>query len=310
MAFLLGEMAAARTGKIAIAKKNKIWVTAREFKQSFYVLGTPDEDEDDIVGAIGVPHVATLYAGAVCRGHEVKEIQPVTNPRTGDPGILYEVVGLFDNDIDPAEIQDQQDTDPTERRARVDWRGEFTEETLERDAIDGVPIATSAGERIVVTHPIPIIILEISRYESWPVDPLTVLEYSGRVNSEDFYGAPEGTAWLQPIEGPEEEVEGTLYVAAHYIVKFKIKEDPENPDEFLKDTWKMRLLDQGNLAFLPFSEPLTALQVLDDNGNPRTANLDGEGYKLPDGPDQEPVFREFNRFTKVDLNDLNLGPFA
>jgi hypothetical protein len=280
-------------------------VQGRKFKQSFYVLAGMDEDEDDIIATIGIPQVGTLYRGAVCLGHDVREISPVMNPHTGLPGVLCEVVIDFDNDVTPDDA-DQPNTDPENRRARVNWTGELEDELLERDAITGDPIETPAHEAILVTAPTMIHILEITRYETWPFNPLTNFLYGGKLNSAPFYDAPIGTAWLQPIEAPEEELEGSRYVHATYRVKFKIKEDPENPGQMLADTWKMRLLCQGQ-QFINQSNGKVE-RNLDDNGDPVKTNLSLFGRRL--GPSEDPEYLLFNRLSKTDLNDLNLGPFA
>lgn len=308
MGIILGEMAGQRTGSKRIEKRNALWVTATQFKKSFYVLAAPTETEADIIATIGVPQVGTLHLGAVCRGHDVRELESVMNPYTGEPGALCEVIGEFDNDIDPGDVEDQEDTPPENRRAKVNWTSHFEDEVLEKDTVTGKPIATSAGERILITSPTPICVLEVSRYETWPFNPLTLLLYGGRVNDDDFYGAPTGTAWMQPIDAPEEDLEGQRYVHATYRVFFKMKFDPDNPTEFLPDTWKAKLLNQGQQYIDESTSPRKIKRATDDEGNPIKVNLDEDGHRL--GPDDDPTYSEFNRLYKKDLNDLNLGPYA
>lgn len=308
MGIILGEFAAARTGMRKIQKRSGLWVSAQQDRQSFYVLADPSETRDDILQTVGVPQVGTLYLGSVCRGHDVRELESVFNPFTQGPGVLCEVIAEFDNDVDPDEAQNQETTAPENRRAVVNWHGEFEEEALEKDVVTGKPIAVSNGERALLVAPVPICVLEVSRYETWPFNPLTMLLYSGRLNSQDFYDAPEGTAFLEPIEAPEETLEGTRYVHATYRVKFKMKFDPENPGEFLKDTWKARILNQGNVYIDESTSPRTIRRSVDKEGNPIKVNLDEDGHRL--GVDDDPTYSEFNRLTKTDLNELNLGPFA
>jgi len=281
---ILGEMAAARSGSIKLEKRDKIWVTAKEFQKSFYVLGTQDEGESSLVATIGVPQRGTLYEGALCLGHQIRESASVLNPYTQTLGILAEIVAEFTNDISP---------------------NEFEDEVLDKDPVTGDPIETTAHERLILTGPQPIPILEVSRYEQWPFNPVTLLVYSGRLNEVDFYGAPRGTALLQPIQAPEEELEGELFVKATYRVKFKMKFDPDNPSQFLEDTWKAELLNQGQ-QYLDDEGKIK--RATDANGNPIKVNLAEDGTVLD--PEAEPHYVKFNRFTYADLNDLNLGPYA
>lgn len=304
-----GEKAGAATGKIGLIKRNKLWTVGRNFKKAFYLVAGPDETEDDWLATIGVPQRGTLYQGAYCLSHDFKEVTPVLNPYTGQPGVLVEVMCEFTNDISADEAEDDND-DPTQRRAKVNWSSEFEEEVLEKDAVTGDPIETEAGEPYIVTHPYPISILEVSRYEQWPFNPLTLLLYGGRLNDVDFYGAPRGSAWLQPIQAPEEEVGGELFVRATYVLKFKIKFDPENPSQFLEDTWQADILQQGTQAVTGLTgegDPIIQ-RITDKNGNPIRVKLAEGGTILGEGLD--PYYKRVNRLTYTDINDLNLGPFA
>ena len=125
------------------------------------MLGGLNDTTDEVIATIGVPKFGTLYQGALCLGHEVRELEPVMNPHTGQPGVLYEVVGDFDNDIS-ADDADEKDTPPENRRAVVNWDAELEEELLEKDAITGAAIQTSANEPILITGPVLIHTLEIT----------------------------------------------------------------------------------------------------------------------------------------------------
>ncbi len=303
MGIFFGELAEARTGKIGIVKREKMWVTGRDYHQSFYVLAAASETEDSIRGTIGVPTIGTHYEGAYCISHDVKELTPCRNPFTGAASILCEVTCEFTNDISgPDADQEETEKDPEDRSPVVNWTSEFEEEVLEKDVVTGEPIQTRAGEQIIITGPIPVPVLEVIRYETFPFNPVTLLLYGGRINSAAFYGAPEGTAWLQPIEAPEVRIEGKKYVHATYRVRFKMREDPEEPGTFLKNTWRARLLHQGQQYLDDGGKPV---QATDENGNPIRVNLDDEGKVTG-----TPQYLNFNRLHKINLNDLNLGPYV
>jgi hypothetical protein len=308
MAVSLGEKAEVSGGSVKVVKRGGLWVEAREFKRTFLVVATPDEDEDDIRTAVGIPQIATLYKGAVCRGHDVKESSPVRNPFTGQRGFLYEVDVAFDNDVNPDDAGGAgQGTSPTSRRPKCRWRCETVNEVIPRDVITGDPIVNRAGYPIVATSPIADYIREITRYENYPFDPTVFLAFQNRTNSVEFYGAPEGCAWLFDIESDEEDVDGTLYERVTYRVRFRIRTDPDTGD-LQPDTWKASFLNYGP-THRPFSAEDDPIRAVDKvTGEPIEVNLDDDGLILQPG---EPViYIKFNDKLKADLNFLNLGPYA
>jgi hypothetical protein len=185
------------------------------------------------------------------------------------------------------------------------WYGEELEEVLEVDAVTGDPVQTDAEEPIITTAEYAIAILEIKRYEFFPFDPNVILDYSCHVNSNTFWGAPEGTARMLCPEASEKEViNGVDYVHVTYKIKFKIKKIAGVMQE---DSWKARLLHHG----FKFREAVGSAPEIytDKHGNPATVNLtNGTGTKKADGAD--PDYKEFNRYPKVDFDTLSLGPFV
>lgn len=306
MPVVIGEKDAAATGAIEIVKKRGLWTESRRFEKSFYVLADLNDDEDAVRNTTGVPPIASPYQGAVCRGHKPEERGRVRNPLTGQPGILWEVVCSFDNDITPDDAEDAGGgSAPTSRRPKIRWRGVLEDEVLERDAIDGIPITTTAGEKVLVTHPVPYPILEVRRFENRPYEPLNILNYVSHTNENPFYGAPTGSALMLPIEADEVEVDGEPYVEAVYQIQFKLIRDPDNPSQFLPDGWKYRYLNNGHI----YIDTVTGkyVRAVDEEGNPIKVNLDEGGYRISE--DAEPTYSERNRFPKADFDNLNLGPF-
>lgn len=199
------------------------------------------------------------------------------------------------------------------------WSSDTEEDVLERDAITGMPIVTSAGEPINVTHPVTNPVLEIKGYFNAPFDPDVILLYNNKVNSDDFYGAPEGTAFMSSITADDEEViNERRVVPATFTIKFKLREDPDNPGSLMRDTWHLKLLNQGQfyLDYVQEEQTVTRrrLRALDENGHPIMVNLRLDGSALPLTNEGHPVadatYLDFNRFTKIDFNNLNLGPYG
>lgn len=299
------EIAATRTTKVALVKENKIYRLSVERKLAFYVLSSPGEDEDDILSAVGLPQIFSPYRGTYCKTLDIKESEPVMNPYTGQPGILSEVECGFDNNFS-ADDQEDQENPPEERRPKISWHGENEDEVLEKDAETGEPIQTVAREPIIMTAPVVYQTLQIRRFEAFPFEPLVGLLYPNKLNSNTFWGAPTGTAWMQPIEaGEDEEIEGQLYVAVTYRIKFKMVQGTGG--QFESDTWKTNTLHQGTQYFDPNEDVTKTVKALDSRGEPVTILLAGDGTPLDASLD--PQYLRFNRFKKIDFDALNLGPF-
>ncbi len=305
MAVSLGEKAETESAKIALVKKDKLWYKQREASRTFQVVSSLTEDYDQICGAVGVPQIGTLYRGMVVMDHDAREVSPIRNPITGLPGLLWDVTAKLTNDISYTNAN--EDENPLYRRPICKWRCETVDEALPRDVLTGDSIATAAGEPLVVTGPSGDYIREVTRYELFPFDPTVFLGFHNRISATEFYGAPVGTAWLYDIETDEEDVNGDIYEHVTYRIRFRLREDPDNPGQFAENTWKGTALNYGNYA-RPFPG-LPAERVIDrKTGEPMTVNLDEDGTILPEG--QPAIYLAFNRFAYADLNQLNPGPFS
>lgn len=304
---VLGEREAANLGDISLVRKNKFWTKQSKFARTYYVLSdNVSQTEATIMATSGVPQHLSILSGAWCIRQEAKEVATVgKHPTLGVPCILWEVTCHFDSDVDV----DEASQTPTARTPKVRWYGENEEELLDADAITGDPIVTPAGERLLVTGPACISILEVRRFESPPFSPTIQLDYANHANSTTFYGAPEGTALMLPIEASEPQViDSTSVVEVIYRIKFKIKKAPGGGLQ--SNTWMAKPLAQGTKYLKEGSGGsggMVATVYTDANGNRTTVNLAADGTKLP--PDAPPVFLAFNRFPKVNFNTLALGPF-
>lgn len=305
MASVIDEIVATAVGGFTLVKQDKIYRQQRNFDRSYYVVGDDLNDrESQACTAVGIPQIGFILQGAICRGVKAKELDRVKNPFNGNACALFQVDCSFDNDYNE-EDADESNQAPEARTPKVRWYGENDTEELSRDAITGKAITTTAGEKIIVEHPIAFPILEIKRYGFAPFDPDVILQYVNRTNSTVFWGAPKGSALMLPITADEVTIDGGKYVEETYTIKFKPKTLDNNETALREDSWKGSVLNQGQMVRLaPDTEPVRAT---DDNDNPITVNLDDDGVRLADGAD--PVYVDFNRFARANFNNLNLGPF-
>lgn len=298
---LLGEKEATNSGSVGLVKKNKFYTLQARFSRTYYVLAdNTSQQEATIIATSGIPPLLSLLTGAWCMNKQGKEVAAIPNhPVTGVPTVLWEVTADFDSDVDVEEA----DQSPEARTPKIRWYGENETEVLEKDAITGDAIETVPGEPIIVEVPVVRPVLEVRRFEIPPFDPDTILDYVNHANSTAFYGAPEGTALMLPMDVSEEKIVDEIRVIeVTYRIKFNIKKDG---DSLASDTWKAKPLHHGFKYFKDVADP--PLTWTDERGNPATINLAEDGTRLADGAD--PVFLEFNRYPKVNFNTLNLGPF-
>ncbi len=321
-----------------IRQNGNLLTKYKRFSEIYIVLADSLSDDGDVIkSATGIPPLLYPSGGCLCRGHRPEEqTRLMAHPSTGVPTALWHVETFFDNEFDPTD-RDPNEAPPS-RKPKHRWTGDTEEETLEKDAINGNPIVTPAGEPIVETGQIVCPTLEIIRYENHPFDPDVMLNYANHTNSDPFWGAPRGCAYMLPMSTDEEVVEGVTYDRVTYRIKFKIKKDSNGT--MLEGGWMARPLANGYM-YLPHSlwlsdeiPGLTALVkyqaiiamtpakrakyakvFVDENGNPAKVNVDEYGF-LQDDTTANPYgiikpvhYLEFNRCPEINFNQLTLGPF-
>lgn len=287
--------------------KGRIWKDRKTFSVTYYVLAEDlTEDEADVSNATGIPPKFYPLRGCFCIAHHPKEVATVVHPVTGVLTTLWELTADFDSEADP-----DDDVAPEARVPKYRWQPESEEEVLERDVITGAPIQTEPGERIIISHPVVVPVLEITRWEFYPFDPNVMLFFANRSNSAPFWGAPAGTAVMLPMEVGEFEkipVPGielpVKYVPVTYRIKFKLRPDPASPSRLLQNPWKSRVLHEGWLVRpIAGAEPEKKLNA---KGQHIKCNLNPDGTENTSGT---PHFLEFNRHAFANFNALSLGPF-
>lgn len=290
----LGSKDAQIEANYRLEKRNDITIVRKTGRQTFIVMGdTLADTEADAVTTAGIPPLYYPGAGMYVVAHRAREVSTVKNPITGQDAILFEVDVDYDSQVLPDDNQP-----PTAKPPRVRWTSETTDELLERDAITGKPVVTANNEPILITHPVTIPVLEITRYEQYPFDPDTILAYGFRTNSAVFWGAPPSTALMMPMDADEELIDNTRYAVVTYRIKFHPTDVP-NP-------WNARPLHYGTLYRATPGGPI--LQHRETGGYPTPTNLKMDGTKL--GDNDPPVFLDFARHRTANFNALSLGPFG
>lgn len=300
MAVVLGLLDGSELYSDKIVKRHDILVREKKLSFTQIVAGNSVNDNESIIMlAAGVPAVGSRLRGMVCRTRSAQQ---------QDSGsLLWHIAVKFDNKISEDDEEDEQDKDPTARKAKWKWGAEIIEERLQYDAINGDDITNSAFQPILVSHPVAIPVLTIQRYERFPFDPRTIINYVNYVSDGEFWGAKKGNALMASIEtGFDEVINEIRVVPVTYKIKFKIEFGKEGGGEVevLDNSWQFRPIDEGTKYF----ENGAWKAAADKLGNPIKVNLDGEGGKLADGEELE--HRNYNRYPQTNFDALTLGPFA
>ena len=245
-------------------------------------------NQDEVAEVSGVPFIgmpSPWLSGAYCVSREISE----------QTSKIWHVAATFKNNL-----ENQPENDPPNFiTPSWSWGFEVVEEPLLEDAIeDDKPIENSAGERFpTVTAPVAVPVLTIKRNE-FDFSGERILTYLNHVNSDEFWGADPYQAFMAGVTASQTTVNEQKMWEVQYIIKFKM-------DEY---GWRLRLLDHGHYSKgAPDIDGVYAKQPFGDTAQQQLlGNLDGEG-----GPNlgDKPVFLQFNKYEKIDFNDLNLGPW-
>lgn len=258
--------------------------TNKGFKMTYIVLADNTSQTQDDIGATGaLPQVGSLLRGCLLKDRKFEETDIVSNPMTGVRCGLWEVECEYSSDMKSS----YADTTP-----KVGWGGEIEREVLERDIATGKRVTTTAGEPIFSEIDIPMPVLKITRQESYPFDPNTILLYVGRVNAVPFWGAPIGCVWMLPIEVEEEVVNGVKMCHVTYTFKFRFEYNYAGVAQ--ANSWQASLLNQGYMyrpnpvvapsqnapQFVAGNKPASPATSVDQKGHLIKYNLDRYGYRL------------------------------
>jgi hypothetical protein len=299
------------TTSLEPASNGLFWFLQKDGSRVYIVLGeTINTTDTSIIATAGIPQIGDVVDGAPVRRHKAKEINIVRHPTTGVRCGLWTVEVQTDSRIDTSSSNPADD--PTDYRPRRRWYTQKQKERMEVD-LNNYIIATTAYEPYNFETDQVNIVLEIERYEEYPTNPATMLDYANSTNDASFYGAPIGTVLLDDIRTEEVTINNVTYIKTTYVFIFRMREDPlydgidpEHPTPFSADTIrKVYLLDQGYMYLkTPGDTNSESITYLDAKGHPRLINLDEFGQKLPDG--DPPHFTDWDIIRYMDFDALNL----
>lgn len=265
-------------------------------------LTRPDDDEDpceldeeDAMAATGVPALRTLTSSAYAIGKYAKEVDSVNG--------VWEVYVYFDSSVPAAEPG-----------MEWSWSGETIEKVLQRDPVTGDPIVNAVGEPLLLTAPIAIPVLTVTRIED-DFDPDTILIFCNKTNLVPFVGAPQNCALMADIHDDPVYPGGVSKRKVTYTIKFDLSYDF---DTGLFLGWSVQLLNHGTKYYVPEIIIVPDGRTIPGAGefvkftdlfkNPTTGNLNLDG--TPRDPDLAPTWIIYNRMPRVDINLLDIDPYA
>ena len=303
-----GQSEGTRTGTVELDQDRM--ATFRKSFEVGYVVNPSGGDvianlsEDDALAATGLPDLRDLVNGAYC----VRKVARELDSNNG----YWLVTCYFDSrNVDEVPV--------TEERF---WSSETYEKVLERDPVTGYAIVNPVGEKLHVTTQVPVAVLTIERIQE-SFDEDIILNYVGRCNKEDFFGAPPGCALMADIRDSPTVYDGRNYRKVRYTIKFDLSIDPETEDYI---GWDVQLLNEGTKYFLPVAvvtlpdgrvvaqDPVAPLPFLDAMKNPTTGNLRLDGTPCILDPDtgdplatpDDPTWLRFSRHPRTSFDPLGL----
>ena len=248
-------------------------------------------DDESVVGATGsgVPEKYEAYpadSAALCKEVELEQIE---NLASG--AVIWEATCHYDSDFG----RSPPDTDTQNvllEPAIYTWSHAKFEESLPKD-VEDTPYLNSFGDPFDPPPLTEVIhsILTVQRNEA-TFDGWLATYYTGKVNSDAFYGEPAGYIKCDGIsaQGPNYK-NGVQFFVVTYEMHF-------HPTGWLP----MKILDAGPRYY---DDSGNIVYSTDDNGNPSTVPtiLDGTGHK---GSAANPTYLEFTPYYEAPFAPLNL----
>lgn len=313
--------------ELRLEDKGKGFFKRRHYTETVYIIGDSlSNTVADVRADPNLPDLYEEYDNCYCVAISPKEAATIIHPLTGAPTSLWEVTIEWDSDIGTdSEPGDPSGGTPDNRAPQYKWTTESEEEAVYKD-INGVIIATPAGEPIVITKPVLRPVLEIHRNEPFPFEPSVILDYAYHKNQSVFWGAPPGTCIMLPMETDYPFVEGGIvYVPVTYRIKFFIEWEFDgvlNDWVMSEDTAFDRPVCKGLYYYdtpeydawvaagsNPATKPEPKLYANQDTQwNAREVFLDKyTGKKKTD--QTTPHFMNFETLPDAEFDDLNLQPW-
>ena len=292
MGTLLGRKRATQGGEVS--KDKDMEGTETDFEYIYVVQATASDDITSILATGGVPQLRQRVENAYCVDRNADEVEH----------LVWEIRCTFSS---TGSSGDEGDGGQGLNSVEISWGLEERDEIVQFDTIETdpgtgrpIPIANSVWEPFLTTVPVPIPVLTIKRIEAH-FNADTILNFNGKVNDSEFYGAPKKSALMHGPTAIRKDVEGQSVWEVTYIIKFNMRKDPETG---IKTGWIRFFLQQGTRYR---TAPYKVAGVFKDytiEGSPATCNLNHNGTLR--SLDVQPLYAGFNVYEEADFDDLNL----
>jgi hypothetical protein len=283
------------------------------FSESWYAISDAADTEDDVRAQF--VSLGTQHRFGYLKNIQPKEVCTVHRPDTGALGILWEVELSYDStfSLDENENPDKVNADnPPDTRPKGRIYFEQREVAWTRDVVTGKKLVTQAGEPIIASRKVAVLILEVERYVDAPLDMTNAKAIINKSNNAEFLGWREGCAIIDDFQQEEEYINDTAGLP-HLFIKQRIKiafYDPADEGIASEGFAQEDFLHAGYMykrapGSIPevYIDPKTK-QPAKINLVTNTASPNFGGTKLD--PNADPNYLTFNKYKKIDFGTLHL----
>lgn len=267
-------------------RSHKVWT------DTVLMVSDSSSDDEDTIRTQFAP-LGTQSRKAFLQAVNPREVCTIRHPQTGVLAGLWEVDLVYDTEFNVVQSEtNPRQVDPDNPVSTRPWRRircTREEEVLERDAVNGNPIQTVNKERIIITHPVSIINMDITRYEDYPDDYAGYLDYLEAIvdctNGQNFYGRSPGYAYMADVNPEEVIITDTqyrrkMYLRTTYTIQFKKLSTATN-DNIPGTPFQAKILHEGFIVNTGSStEPKIEVYLDPKTKQPTRTSLDKDGKKL------------------------------
>ena len=266
----------------------------RKYSVVFEVVAdSVDETWTSILNTRKLPKLLEDWKGDGCRCKSRTPREAHTIHFNGRLTILWEVECHFDSEV----VFKDFSQSPLEWPIELSITTEDVTETLEKDVVTGAPIQNPNGERIQIEVPRSFPVIEFSRYEAYPDNPVGVAAiaakialYANKINADTFLGFPPGSCFMHAPHATREAINGGYYFKMTYRITIRGGQEPYKARP-LCEGYTFRGLVGGNIR-----------STAERYGQNIKVNLDLNGLESDD-----PVYLAFNQYEPVPFAPLALA---
>jgi hypothetical protein len=225
------------------------------------------------------------------------------HPETGVPTALWEVTISADSEL-KLSGGGGTETDPTNLDPVIDWEIEEEDVAFAYDVITGLPVQNVNGEWLFEERQASYPVAVLTRYETYPVDPLLVQTFHNSINLSSFWGFAPGSCRMK-IQSEHEDIEMPGKVVQRFAkVTYRIA--VKVGDFYESRPWVARFLNEGYYVrqYTDFDFSVSEPFLNKPTGEKTKVNLRLDGTILNN--DEDPVYLEFNRYRYQEWYDLGL----